>query len=940
MASYVDSSGGYHVTTNQIDVSIDSVSGKGRESYNGWSVLADNVTEMQNAVNSASDPSQKAAYQYILDNFSSVSSALTQIHTHADSVQSQIDTVSQASDPAGNTLGLPGSTPTTAVTTSEATNLATGTAPNFALADGTPVSDQFNILSGQSLTPNSDDATGNVATLPTVTVTASKLDQTPTYSPLENPLDKYATYTYGISLHLLSSTDYSSMVEDNTNWKPTQTLIASAGRYDNSMPRSPAFTDDFYFDNLRMQTIIGLNGRTQGTNVIDVSFTIIEPLGLTLLNRLIAATNSINEKNYLQMPYMLQIDFFGNDDIGSIVHPIPDLTKYIPIKLIDMKMKVGTKGSEYQFRAVPFNHLAFMESNVSTPAHFEVFAGTVKAFFENTETTVAQQKQEKDAAQRELNNPTNFGTGTDASISRNAAAQQAQKTVSSAYRINSYTGAFNDWNKALATATNKAAKFPPIQIQFVIDQAIADSAITVPKTNSPTRAPMVDTKNPNEVAAQLKSNQGVGTVGPDLKRESFSINTGTSIVSIINMIIRNSDYIRNQLTDPNVDVSDPQALANKQQKDLNWFKIIPVVKMKDFDPLQNKWALEIVYYVKQYTYYNQKHPYAPLGKPNGYVKDYQYMYTGQNVAVIDFNIDFDALFFTALSTDRSKTDAVSQAQDANPDTNKDLLSSQPAGSAQPKQYVTISGDQQSTASGDAIRDSKTQVAADVMKSIYSNARGDMINVQLKIIGDPHFIKQDDFYLNPGQAKYSEANQLINPGTLAMDAGEIHARLLFKTPTDYDDATGLLKTTGGFTQSVFSGIYKIVNVDSEFRSGAFTQTLNLIRLFDQPDYDVESSPNASTNTNTERFPALTTPAQVTTFNSEFVGPPDPQSTNVVVNQQTENTTVTDPSLPPTPLDSSTVVDTAPQTNAEQALIIVGANAPTVDIGTFNTFNLGT
>lgn len=934
MAIYLDSFGGQHADINQIDVSIDPVTGMGRMSYNGWSFLGDNADSLQQNINSNSDPAKVAALDYILGNIGSIQAILTTIRNNATTVDTKKDTLDYASDPAGNTLGLPADTPVTTVNPLEAQNLLTGGAPTFTVPETIPFGDKFNILSGQSLSPNADD-TGNVATLPTVTVRANR-EPSITYSPLENPLDKYATYTYGLSLHLLSSAEYTAMVEDSTSWKPTQTLIASAGRYGAALPRNSAFADDFYFDNLRLQTIIGLNGRTQGTNVIDVSFTIIEPLGLTLFNRLIVATNSIKEKNYLQMPYMLQIDFFGNDDIGTIVHPIPELTKYIPVKLIDMKMKVGTKGAEYNFKAVPFNHLAFMESNVSTPAHFEVFAGTVKAFFENTATDIAQQKQEKDAAQRELNSPTNFGTGTDASISRNAAAQQAQKTVSTAYRINSYTGAFNDWNKALADNTTKAAQYPPVQIQFVIDPEIADSAITVPKTNSPTRAPMVDTKNPKEVAAQLKSNQGTGTVGPDLKRESFSINTGTSIVSIINMIIRNSDYIRNQLTDPSVDVSDPQAVANKQEKDLKWFKIIPVVKTKNFDSKQNKWALEVVYYIKTYTYYNQKHPYAPQGKPRGYVKDYQYMYTGQNVAVIDFNIDFDALFLNSLAVDRSKIVALSQAQDANPDANRELLTNQPSGSVQPKQFVAISGDQQSTASGDAIRDSKTQAAADVMKSIYSNARGDMINLQMKIVGDPHFIKQDDFYLNPGNSNYSETNQLLNPGTLAMDAGEIHARVLFKTPTDYDDATGLKKTSGGFTQSVFSGIYKIVSVDSEFRSGSFTQTLNLIRLFDQPDYDVESSPNASTNTNTERFVQPTTPAQVTIFNNEQMGPPEPTSTNVTVNDQTDTAVVTDPSLPPTPLDSTTVVDTPPTTNAEQALIDVGNNAETVDISTFGTF----
>lgn len=835
-------------------------------------------------------------------------------------------------DPLGNPLGLPDLSPAQSTTEAENNNLSNRSATNILITDTSDqISRRYNLNSSQSKTPNSDDNIVNLGTLPATTVTA-KFNSQINYTPLDNPLNVYSTYTYGITLYLLGSDDFNLLSQNASSWLPgnsSQVLISSAGRYNNSMIRNNAFNEDFYFENLKLQTVIGLNSRTQGSNAIDISFSIIEPMGLTLMNRLLDASNTVNSQNYLEMPYLLQIDFFGNTDTGQIMHPIPNISKYIPIKLIEMKIKVGTKGSEYQIRAVPYNHTAFMESKVSTPAHFEVSANTVKSFFENTSTDIIHQKKDKENSQRELQNQ-NFGVGTDASISRNAAAKQSTKTTDSAYRINSYTGAFNDWNKQLTVNNN--TQYPPVQISFVIDDEIAKSSITVPKINSPTRAPMVDIRNPLEVAAQLKSNQGKGNTGPNLSNEIFSINTGTNILSVVNMVIRNSDYIRNQIIDPSVDSADPQTLANKQNKPLNWFKVIPAVKLNQFDKIQNKWSISVTYYIKKFIYYNRKHPYAPQSFPNGYVKDYQFMYTGKNDSIIDFNIDFDTLFYTAISIDRAKMSSLSQSQDADLETNKDKMPVQPAGSAMPKQSTSISGDQQSTASGDAIRDSKTQVAADLMKSIYSSSRGDMINLQLKIIGDPHFIKQDDFYINPGDSSYTESNQLINSGSLAMDTGEIHARVIFKTPIDYDDSTGLLKNSGNYVQSTFSGIYKIITVDNDFRSGMFTQTLNLIRLFDQPDFDVSSSTSFNTTVNDNRSMVPKTPADVELLSTLQSKSSQPSAINIPTPIDTSN--MDDPLQNTTVSAGSIIVDTAPQTQADIALQNTGNNSSIVSIDEFN------
>ena len=102
------------------------------------------------------------------------------------------------------------------------------------------------------------------------------------------------------------------------------------------------------------------------------------------------------------------------------------------------------------------------------------------------------------------------------------------------------------------------------------------------------------------------------------------------------------------------------------------------------------------------------------------------------------------------------------------------------------QNVAISNDFSVASTG--ANTTETTLAASVVKNIYSDSRGDMINVKLKILGDPHFIKQDDLYVNPGLSNYPVKEVMLNDGTIATDNSEIFCTINFKTPVDMDDAT--------------------------------------------------------------------------------------------------------------------------------------------------------
>ena len=668
-----------------------------------------------------------------------------------------------------------------------------------------------------------------------------------------NPLHRYATYTYGITLHLLSAQSYNDM-SNGKAWLPgAKTLISSAGRYGTKTFKRPAqFADDFYFDGLTMETIIGLTAQGKSSNVINISFNLIEPYGLTLLNRLLEMAVELQIPNYLANPYVLQIDFFGNDEAGDIVHPIPNLTKYVPVKLIDMKMKVGATGTNYACRAIPYNHEAFSQVIASTPANFEITAKTVQDFFQNdadeanlTEQATRNAQRQKDIQTEQYRiNPNNGPVDPRTVVTSQEIIKNKQAALAKPYDVKSYNGAYNAYQQYLVD--NKSIEHPT-KIKFEIDPEISKSSIVYEKKNSSSNTAMTNTDSSKEVSKAVAANNtgdgrnSASASGMDLTKEKFNVNAGTSIIDVINLVMRNSTYITDQIKDKDKVDSDGNPMK--------WFKVIPHILLKDFDFIKNQYSHEVTFKIIAYTAHNGKHPLAPISTDEQIQRDlrkeYNYIYTGHNSDIIDFAIDFDALYFNAVNVFSKNLESLSDAQDAENGgytggagagrgSVKSYLSQLPkqnTDTVQPTQTQITTGDQRNVGMNSG-QNSSIQIAADVMQSLYSTPRGEMLNAKLKIIGDPDFIKQDDVYHSPGNADYPDMEATHTPsGSILTDRGDIFARISFKTPVDMDTATGGLRTDQKYLNSNFSGIYKIIKVSSEFRGGRFEQNLETIRYPD-------------------------------------------------------------------------------------------------------------
>ena len=169
----------------------------------------------------------------------------------------------------------------------------------------------------------------------------------------------------------------------------------------------------------------------------------------------------------------------------------------------------------------------------------------------------------------------------------------------------------------------------------------------------------------------------------------------------------------------------------------------------------------------------------------------------------------------------------------------------------PLVYRPVQPDYQALSDANIVNDPGKQVAADVLKSLYTNARGDMVSVDLTIVGDPTLIKQDDWLYTPSPSSASLYNDLSVPqsqwaaqyGHVKMDVGALIVKLTINTPididTDWTNQGGVFPSPGSY-QSLFSGQYKIVTIKNNFANGNFTQVLSMVRDVNS-DFKTEAAP---------------------------------------------------------------------------------------------------
>lgn len=225
--------------------------------------------------------------------------------------------------------------------------------------------------------------------------------------PRPNILDEYASYTYSLTWYVLTPEQYNQMQKQaKKNISSWQILVQSGGAPTapgNGAPgRNEFFSNDYYLDNLVVDTSIAGKGTGTAANATTLEFSITEPNGFTLIENLYRAVSTIYKRNnikgvYTSAQYCLCIRFYGYNEFGELIQvgratnpggggPGVAVTtdnravveKFIPFTITDVTTRIVSRAVEYQIKGAAIGTSTALSSQRGTiPYQYELAGSSV-----------------------------------------------------------------------------------------------------------------------------------------------------------------------------------------------------------------------------------------------------------------------------------------------------------------------------------------------------------------------------------------------------------------------------------------------------------------------------------------------------------------------------------------------------------------------------------
>jgi hypothetical protein len=644
--------------------------------------------------------------------------------------------------------------------------------------------------------------------------------------PKPNILDKYASYTYQASLYLMTKESYQNMVSTgNKNLSNAKLLVQSGGATPGT--RNDYFNLDYYIDSLELKSFIAGKSVKLAHNVSEVKMTIVEPNGISFIRNLDAAVQQFlggrqnAKRNFTSQIYLLVIRFYGYDDQGNLVRggvASPDQTsdpnsfveKWYPLIISKVNFRVASKAVEYEIEAkAPPYAIAASQGRGTIPFNIELSGQTLKELLAGPATYTTGLSAAAAADARAAAAATDSRRLDLTAPAKANAAQSNKQTVRSGLM-----SALNEYQQKLVKE-GKVQVPDEYEIEFALDSlasaTVLNTGLNIGATSMAKPGTAGDQKLPSKQSMDPKSRVESATAG-------------MQIAHFIDMLVRNSSYIKEQQT---VVINEKNNEAKPTGININntaWYKISfqAQAKLDQYDEKRNGYAYKIKYIVSPYKISQLNSPYFKAPTFNGVHKQYRYWFTGENTQVISYEESLNALYYIVL-TGGNLGNATSSV---NSFTNNvsELLQYQPQ---------TASGQSTQGADGRTL-----EPAANAADQLYSPS--DLKEANVTIVGDPAWLQQGEAFNGiPKGAPYA-FEAFLPDGTINFDSQQVLFEVGYNAPADYSLGTGLIESARGVTNSLLSQeaqttrptyggtqesrIYIAKEVRSHFAKGKFTQDL--------------------------------------------------------------------------------------------------------------------
>lgn len=616
---------------------------------------------------------------------------------------------------------------------------------------------------------------------------------------LQNPLGNFSSYTYQISLYMITPDAYAAFInsgrkkidafQDIDSTGNGAFLIAQSGGINNTgIKRAPGFDVDYYIDNLKISQAINGKDTQSATNVTGMSFTITEPYGFNFITRLKYASQELakatRSKNFekLKNPsrqfFIIGIRFQGYDANGNLISS-KDMSgsnsdpagnangvfeRYYDIMLNSFKFKIEGKAVVYQIGAV----------STPTGVAFGIKNGVI------------------------WNGATVRGETVYDALKGNGDGKIGLLTK------------LNQDQQALANASD--GKMIPLQydVEFLGEakELIENASLVSPADLDKAKI------TPSKAENSSKSNISNSEAKPDMNQRQIVFPSGTTIIQAIDMIIKQSQYLESALKEVTVATVEASYETIKQTppRYLKWYNIGTEVTSLGYDDKQNDFAYKIKYIIQSYETPVMLSAYADKTIPYyGPHKRYDYWYTGKNSEILKYEQTMDNTFFNVVLGSNGTPDTTASGGNTNIPVRVNI----PQGQAKQNGENT-----------------SEEAVNSVLTSLYDP--GSYATAKIQILGDPDFLMQTNPISDADVYNqfYGTDGYTVNP-----NGGQVFIEINFKEPTDYKNSTGLMNINENIVFWEYPGAvqaeidkrgggisYMLVKCTSTFSNGKFTQDL--------------------------------------------------------------------------------------------------------------------
>ena len=562
---------------------------------------------------------------------------------------------------------------------------------------------------------------------------------------------------------------------------------------------------DLFIENVNMVSTASPNAERGLGNFTKIEFEIHEPYGVTLIEKVNAATGINGYKDYQDAPLLLTIEFKGLDENGQPVKTQP-LVRKIPIGIARVEFDVNEGGARYSLIAVPYPELGYDDRYKFPRTDVPVAVSTPLEWARDVET-VLKEMMTQEIKEKKRKFPDEYKFDIHPDVLKNGKAYASNKTN--------------------ATMVAKASE---------------DNVL------------LTDVGTPQDGNAKIKVIEG--TAGSTTALTKFfedAIRTLTGYKDLA------ETFWRSYLASAGVTFEDSkegdEALAKyvtsdkmetvvMQNQYVDWFKIKTTVQtdIDRFDTITKMHPKKIIYQAIPYKIHVLKMitagvSIAGVDWSRQVHKEYNYIYTGENVDVQNLKINYKTAYYLRNVRGNDK----SNAEDGTFSWVKNISflifgkERYPEPLKPLRQYPSVTKGRSTVQDAGSPGNDRAQEFYDYL----TNPEADMIKIELEILGDPAYICQDSYM--PIHKDLSTKNATFETtysgefNSFNSDTFQPIINVRYRIPDDLDDNKGLMFSDGGKTRDedlFFNGLYQVNKIESRFDNGQFLQTLFCSRFNNQ------------------------------------------------------------------------------------------------------------